>query len=141
MHEVKAHFRLNETGYTCAFSQRIASRGRTFIIAPSAWERLAPETDLELVVFPAPAKADANNCGVHAPPVGPASPPAAIVEPQLASQQTLSQAASSGVAPATPSNTDDSSDEVSDSDVEVGPARSQRLDQVSSLAILPAAAD
>ncbi|GJN89725.1 hypothetical protein Rhopal_002713-T1 [Rhodotorula paludigena] len=131
LHEVKAHFRLNETGYTCAFSQRIASRGRTFIIAPSAWERLAPETDLELVVFSAPAKAGVSDCGTYAAHVGPVSPPVALVEPHLASQQSLSQAASSGVAPATPSNTDDSSDEISDSDVEVGPARSQRLDQPS----------
>ncbi|GAA5889496.1 hypothetical protein JCM8208_001043 [Rhodotorula glutinis] len=120
--EVRAHYGLKDDLYTCSFSQRRPGRPRPIFIAPSAWSLVDPSIDLELFVIPLNVKTEAGL--KQSPPEGVASEPTQgdVVPP------TASQATSNGIAPATPSNTDDSDSEVSDSDAEAAPTPAQALD-------------
>ncbi|KPV77483.1 uncharacterized protein RHOBADRAFT_51330 [Rhodotorula graminis WP1] len=120
--EVRAHWRLKDDLYTCSFSQRRPGRPRPIFIAPSAWSLVDPTIDLELVVIPLNVKAEGDRKQSPAERIGSEPAEGNLVPP------TASQATSNGVAPATPSNTDDSDSEVSDSDAEVAPAPAQALD-------------
>ncbi|GAA5854093.1 hypothetical protein JCM9279_004380 [Rhodotorula babjevae] len=133
--EVRAHYGLKDDLYTCSFAQQRPGRPRPIFIAPSAWSLVDPSTDLQLFVVPLDVKPENEVKQSPAEGVIGESTQGDLVQP------TASQATSNGVAPATPSNTDDSedSDEVSDSDAEVAPAPAQALDSSARphLATLP----
>ncbi|BGP47224.1 hypothetical protein JCM10450v2_003076 [Rhodotorula kratochvilovae] len=122
--EVRELYGLAEDAYTCSFIQHQPERNRSVIVAKSAWTFIEPNSDLELLVIPlVKLDKDKRTGDAERSSIARAMSPAA--EPQLV--QAASQAASSVVAPATPSNTDHSDSEVSDSDDEGGIARAQQL--------------
>ncbi|BGP07183.1 hypothetical protein JCM10049v2_003014 [Rhodotorula toruloides] len=122
LREVQSSFRISETTYDCCFAQRPPHRDKPFIVAPSAWELLPPGSHLEFVVtpkgqvkpvvdVPAIIKLEDPSSSAEGAAAREASLPPSTVRSQVASSQ-----ATSFHAPATPSNTDDSDVEVSDSE-------------------------
>ncbi|GAA6055219.1 hypothetical protein NBRC10513_008169 [Rhodotorula toruloides] len=124
LREVQSSFSLSETTHDCCFAQRLPHRDKPFIVAPSAWELLPAGSHLEFVVtprgqvkpvvdVPAVIKLEDPSSSAEGAAVREASLPPSTVRSQAASSQ-----ATSFHAPATPSNTDDSDVEVSDSEDE-----------------------
>ncbi|BGP15226.1 hypothetical protein JCM10213_000822 [Rhodosporidiobolus nylandii] len=120
--EVRAHFDLPPFAYRVDFAE--SRRGKRYVVAPSAWDEIEPDSDLVLVVSrkekqPGPAaqpEGRAEPAAQRSSSVGPPPPQQGRALQPRSSQQ------SEMVIPATPEHTDNDDDTVSDSDNEANSA-------------------
>ncbi|GAA5984908.1 hypothetical protein JCM11641_003622 [Rhodosporidiobolus odoratus] len=122
--EVRTHFDLLDDTLSCNFTQRF--RGKSYIIAPSAWQEVEKEAELELVVVKKEPKVEAppavpvEMIARGARPPSPARRSGSVPSPPPQQPQPPSQPRSSQhsaiFVPATPEHTDNSDEEISDSD-------------------------